>query len=133
MTTWSELDKELLTYLSAESWDQAEVELNEEALDSLKARLSEILSPSAPAIGNRQKPIPVTDPQLTDNSLPIPTSSAIVSSINAQIRKDLWCEDLQGIAYFRHQAKGNPNNYIEHYITNPGDIEILPGHKLSKL
>ena len=126
LTTWSELDKELLTYLSAESWDQAEVELNEEALDSLKARLSEILSPSAPAIGNRQKPIPVTDPQLTDNSLPIPTSSAIVSSINAQIRKDLWREDLQGIAYFRHQAKGNPNNYIEHYITNPGDIEILP-------
>ena len=27
---------------------------------------------------------------------------------------------------FQHRSKNNPNNYIEHYITNPGDIALLP-------
>ncbi len=70
--------------------------------------------------------IPVTDSRLTDNSLAVPTFAAFASAITAQIRKDLWHKDSSGIACFQHQAKGNPNNYIEHYITNPGDIAVLP-------
>ena len=57
----------------------------------------------------------------------------MISSINAQIRKDLWRKDSQGIAYFQHKAKGNPNNYIEHYITKPGDIEILPWEQAEQI
>jgi len=82
---------------------------------------------------NAVNSVPVTEFKLTDNALPIPTSSAIVSSILAQIRKDLWCKDVNGIACFKHQAKGNPNNYIEHYITNPGDIEILPWEQAEQI
>ena len=69
---------------------------------------------------------PVTESKLTDSNLPIPTSAALVSSIKAQIRKDLWQSDSQGIAYFKHQAPTNSQNYIEHYITTHGDIQILP-------
>ncbi len=79
------------------------------------------------------KSIPVTESRLTETALPIPTSSALISSINAQIRKDLWRKDSQGIAYFQHKAKGNPNNYIEHYITKPGDIEILPWEQAEQI
>lgn len=70
--------------------------------------------------------IPVTELKLTNTALPVPTFAAFASGIMAQIRKDLWHKDSSGIACFQHQAKGNPNNYIEHYITSPGDIEVLP-------
>ena len=76
---------------------------------------------------------PVTESRLTAPALAIPTSSALISSINAQIRKDLWRKDSIGIACFQHQAKGNPNNYIEHYITKPGDIEILPWEQAEQI
>ncbi|PSB66185.1 transcriptional regulator [Chroococcidiopsis cubana CCALA 043] len=48
------------------------------------------------------------------------------SSIEAYIRKDLWQKNENGIAYLQHRAKGNPKNYIEHYISSPGDITMLP-------
>ena len=54
------------------------------------------------------------------------TSAPIVSSLKAQLRKDLWDKDPSGLAYFLHSAKGNPKNLIEHYITSPGDISLLP-------
>ena len=54
------------------------------------------------------------------------TSAPMVSSLRAQLRKDLWSLDPSGLAYFLHQAKGNPKNIIEHYISNPGDISLLP-------
>jgi DNA-binding transcriptional regulator YiaG len=57
----------------------------------------------------------------------------LISSINAQIRKDLWSKDSNGIACFQHQAKGNTNNYIEHYKTKPGDIEILPWEQAEQI
>lgn len=79
------------------------------------------------------KPIPVTESRLTDTALAVPTSSALIGSINAQIRKDLWSKDSNGIACFQHKAKGNPNNYIEHYITKPGDIEILPWEQAEQI
>ena len=79
------------------------------------------------------KPIPVTESRLTDSILPIPTFAALTSAISAQIRKDLWNQDSNGIAYLKHQAKGNPNNYIEHYISNPGDIEVLPWEQAEQI
>ena len=75
---------------------------------------------------NENKPIPITESRLTNVILPIPTFAACASAVSAQLRKDLWSKDKKGFAYFKHQAKGNPKNYIEHYISSPGDIELLP-------
>lgn len=75
---------------------------------------------------NKSKTTPITESRLTNPILPIPTFAGIGSAALAQIRKDLWGKDNNGFALFKHQAKGNPKNYIEHYISNPGDIELLP-------
>ena len=75
---------------------------------------------------NQNKSTPVTEYRLTNTILPFPTFAGIGSAALAQIRKDLWQKDSNGFAYFKHQAKSNPKNYIEHYISNPGDIELLP-------
>ena len=79
------------------------------------------------------KPIPVTESRLTNAILPVPTFAALASAISAQIRKDLWGKDNDGIARFKHLAKGNPKNYIEHYISSPGDIEILPWEQAEQI
>lgn len=73
--------------------------------------------------------LPKTEPSLyrkDEYFTPTATSAPIVSSLRAQLRKDLWSEDPSGLAYFLHHAKGNPKNLIEHYITSPGDISLLP-------
>ncbi len=82
---------------------------------------------------NTDKPIPVTESRLTNAVLPVPTFAALTSAIRAQIRKDLWGKDNDGIARFKHLAKGNPKNYIEHYISSPGDIEILPWEQAEQI
>ena len=69
--------------------------------------------------------IPVAEPQLKP-IVPVPSSAIMFSSMEAYTRKDLWQKDTEGIAYLQHRAKGNPNNYIEHYICSPGDITMLP-------
>lgn len=69
--------------------------------------------------------IPVAEPQLKP-IVPVPSSAVMFSSMEAYTRKDLWQKDTEGIAYLQHRAKGNPNNYIEHYISSPGDITMLP-------
>jgi hypothetical protein len=56
----------------------------------------------------------------------LPTSIPIASSIRAQLRPDLWAQDANRAAVFQYRSKSNPQNYIEHYITNPGDIALLP-------
>ncbi len=56
----------------------------------------------------------------------IPTSIPIASSIRAQLRPDLWQQNSDDLAVFQYRSRSNPNNYIEHYITNPGDIEMMP-------
>lgn len=56
----------------------------------------------------------------------IPTSIPIASSIRAQLRPDLWAQDENKLAVFQYRSKTNPANYIEHYITSPGDIAMLP-------
>ncbi|MBD2019448.1 hypothetical protein H6F43_04515, partial [Leptolyngbya sp. FACHB-36] len=56
----------------------------------------------------------------------LPTAIPIASSIRAQLRPDLWQQDEDQPAVFHYRSKSNPANYIEHYITNPGDIALLP-------
>lgn len=74
------------------------------------------------------RPAPAIEAQLFQNEAftPIPTADPMVSSIAAQLRKDLWRTDSNGTAQFRQQARTSPKNYIEHYITTPGDITMLP-------
>jgi DNA-binding transcriptional regulator YiaG len=74
----------------------------------------------------KDKLVPVTESRLTDTALPIPSFAAFKSAITAQLRQDLWNQDSNGFAYFKHQSKSNSKNYIEHYISSPGDIELLP-------
>ena len=80
-----------------------------------------------------REPIPVTEPRLTNDILAVPTFAALTSAIRAQIRKEFWHKDDNGLAYFKHQAKSNPNNYIEHYISSPGDITILPWEQAEQI
>ncbi len=72
---------------------------------------------------------PVTEPSLYQQDqyfTPTATAASMVSSLRAQLRSDQWSKDSSGLAYWRYQAKGKPSNYIEHYITSPGDISLLP-------
>ena len=79
--------------------------------------------------GSKIADLPNTEPHLyrkNEYFTPAATSAPIVSSLRAQLRKDLWEKDPSGLAYFLHQAKGKSSNIIEHYITSPGDISLLP-------
>lgn len=80
-------------------------------------------------------PIPVTEPPLFKNQSieAIPTAALMASSLRAQIRPDLWYEAPSSIAVFQHETKGNSNNYIEHYISNPGDITLLPWNEAQQI
>jgi DNA-binding XRE family transcriptional regulator len=75
-----------------------------------------------------KKPVPSTERLLSkiDSVAAIPTGLPIVSSISAQLNTALWKPDSSGLAYFRYHSRNNQNNYLEHYITSPGDIEALP-------
>ncbi len=78
-------------------------------------------------LGLKQRPIYSTGTNLDlDPIAVLPTSIPIASSIRAQLRPDLWQQDADQAAVFHYRSKSNPSNYIEHYITNPGDIEMLP-------
>lgn len=63
---------------------------------------------------------------------PIPTGAPFISSLESQLRKDLW-QDRDGIAVFSKIAKSNPQNYIEHYISSPGDVTTLPWDAAEKI
>lgn len=71
---------------------------------------------------------PHTEPRLYQSKpiTPIATPPPMVSSLQAQLRPDQWQQDSLGIGCFQHQAKGNPNNIIKHYIASPGNITVLP-------
>ncbi|HIK16958.1 MAG TPA: helix-turn-helix transcriptional regulator [Leptolyngbyaceae cyanobacterium M33_DOE_097] len=78
-------------------------------------------------LGLKQRPPARTETSLDFDPIAVlPTSIPIASSIRAQLRPDLWQQGNNQIAVFHYRSKGNPSNYIEHYITNPGDIEMLP-------
>lgn len=76
--------------------------------------------------------VPVAEPQLK-TIVPVPSSAVMFSSMEAYTRKELWQQDTEGIAYLQHRAKGNPNNYIEHYISSPGDITMLPWNEAQQI
>jgi len=63
---------------------------------------------------------------------PIPTGAPFISSLESQLRKDLWY-DRDGVAVFSKIAKSNPQNYIEHYISTPGDVTMLPWDAAEKI
>ena len=69
---------------------------------------------------------------LNQNIEPIPTGAPFISSLESQLRKDLW-RDRDGIAVFSKIAKSNPQNYIEHYISTPGDVTTLPWDAAEKI
>ncbi len=72
---------------------------------------------------------PQTEPPLYQNEqhiTPVATPVPMVSSLRAQLRPDQWKQDSSGLAYLGYQAKGKPHNIIEHHITSPGDITLLP-------
>ena len=75
-----------------------------------------------------KKNAPIAEMQLStiDTVAAIPTGLPIISSISAQLQTELWQSDASGIAHFRYHSKSNLKNYLEHYITSPGDIETLP-------
>lgn len=77
--------------------------------------------------------LPVTEPPLANSILPVSTGFPMLSSIVAQLRKDLWQQDFNKVAYCQYKAKGNPNNYIEHYITGPGDVRLLPWEQAEQI
>jgi hypothetical protein len=78
-------------------------------------------------LGLKQKPPIGIETRLDlDPITVLPTSIPIASSIRAQLRPDLWQQNADELAVFQYRSKNNPNNYIEHYITNPGDIALLP-------
>lgn len=77
--------------------------------------------------------LPVIEPPLAKSILPVSTGFPMLSSIVAQLRKDLWQQDVNKVAYCQYKAKGNPNNYIEHYITGPGDVRLLPWEQAEQI
>jgi DNA-binding transcriptional regulator YiaG len=105
------------------------------SLDSLSKNLAEMFGWLSSNIGKPRHATTTPEALLfeTDSITAIPTAVAMVSSIYAQLRKDLWQQSDDGIGYFQHRAKGNPNNYVEHYITSTGDIEILPWEQAEQI
>lgn len=78
-------------------------------------------------LGLKPKPRSTSNANLElDPIVVIPTAIPIASSIRAQMRPDMWQQSNEELAVFQYRSRSNPNNYIEHYITNPGDIELLP-------
>ncbi|NJN13637.1 MAG: helix-turn-helix domain-containing protein [Richelia sp. RM1_1_1] len=101
----------------AESFTE-ELKVNSE----LKSATENVLSKDLPIVEQNLKPV-----------VPIPSSAVMFSSMEALNRKDLWHKDTEGIAYLRYTAKGNPENYIEHYICSPGDITMLPWNEAQQI
>lgn len=53
------------------------------------------------------------------------TGFPMLSSCQAMLRKDLWF-DNGGIAIAEFRPTANPRNLVEHYISDPDSLEILP-------
>lgn len=88
--------------------------------------LQKILEILATNYNDLVKEAPMVIESRLQSIAPLPSAAVMFSSLEAYIRKDLWKKNEQGLAYLQHKAKGNFNNYIEHYITSPGDIGLLP-------
>ena len=95
-------------------------------IDSSSERLEGVIEVS---IANSPKE---TELFLSKTAEPIPTGAPFISSLESQLRKDLWY-DRDGVAVFAKVAKSNPQNYIEHYISSPGDVTLLPWDAAEKI
>lgn len=105
---------------------QKEMERTESRVRLLNSQLDDLISAS---IINSPKQAELF---LNKNIEPIPTGAPFISSLESQLRKDLW-RDRDGIAVFSKIAKSNPQNYIEHYISSPGDVTTLPWDAAEKI
>ena len=106
-----------------------------ESLEALSNSVTKVLTELRSDTRSTDSAIPTVESSLfqTESITTIPTAVAMVSSIYAQLRKDLWKQDENGLGYFQHRAKGNPDNYVEHYISSPGDVEILPWEQAEQI
>lgn len=106
-----------------------------ESLEALSSSVTKVLTELRSDTSSADFSTPTFEPSLfqTESISTIPTAVAMVSSIYAQLRKDLWKQDENGLGYFQHRAKGNPDNYVEHYISSPGDVEILPWEQAEQI
>ena len=119
--------------LFLQQFTQREVSVIFERLNFKKLTLKDLDEILGLKKDNVDKPIPKTESRLANAVVAVPSFAAMGSASLAQIRKDLWRKNNNGIAIFKHQAKGNPNNYIEHYISKPGDIEVLPWEQAEQI
>lgn len=107
------------------------------AFDVLQQANAESLSTETieTLLGQGNKQPPATEPSLFLNSTitPVPTPHVMVSSTELHLRKDRWGSSIDGIACYKHLAKSNPNNCIEHYIGTPGDITLLPWEEAQQI
>jgi DNA-binding transcriptional regulator YiaG len=103
-----------------------QVEGIKKRITSLSRRLEDVSDfaiASAPKAGELFRAKPVHS---------LPTSAPIISSLASQMRRDLW-RDRDGIPVFEKVSKNNPQNYIEHYISSPGDVTLLPWDAAEKI
>jgi DNA-binding XRE family transcriptional regulator len=64
----------------------------------------------------------------------IPTAALMLSSMDSQLKKqESWQKNEDGIAVSQHRYEGHSQNYIEHYITTPGDITLLPWNEAQQI
>jgi hypothetical protein len=113
-----------------------DLNLSNQSLSTLKRLLGLRLPTStivAPATErNLSQPVPI---------LEIPSELPIVSredstghlQFSDQLQEDLWKWNASGIAYLRYHSKQNRNNYLEHYMTSAGDIEMLPWETVEQI
>lgn len=94
------------------------------------ATLNEILGIKKENTGNST---PVTEPPLSNQIVPIVSGAPILTTAMALIGKSIWQQGANKVAYCQYRAKGNPNNYIEHYITSPGDLQTLPWEQAEQI
>jgi DNA-binding transcriptional regulator YiaG len=82
---------------------------------------------------NPRNSTPVTEPPLSNQIVPIVSGAPILTTAMALIGKSIWQQGANKVAYCQYRAKGNPNNYIEHYITNHRDLQTLPWEQAEQI
>ncbi|MBV6627441.1 MAG: helix-turn-helix transcriptional regulator [Rivularia sp. (in: Bacteria)] len=126
------IEKETLGKLHQFEYDTLVKKLAKEIAESFTEELKDNSELQAKTENLLPKDLPVVEQNLK-TVVPIPSSAVMFSSMEALNRKDLWQKDTEGMAYLQHRAKGNPNNYIEHYICSPGDITMLPWNEAQQI
>ncbi len=61
------------------------------------------------------------------------SAMVMVSSTRCQLRTDQWGVDDNGLAVFVHQSRTNQQNYVQHFISSPGDIGLLPWEQAEQI